>query len=85
MSILTKDLIQPYCLWVNFFLLFFCIFSHAQEYPSKPIKIVVGSVPGGSPDFIARSLAQSMSELIKMPVVVENRPGAGNTRAAKRH
>ncbi len=82
MSTLKKDLTQPYCFWVHFFLLFFCIFSHAQEFPSKPIKIVVGYVPGGSPDFIARTLAQRMSELIKEPVVVDNKPGAGGSTAA---
>jgi tripartite-type tricarboxylate transporter receptor subunit TctC len=54
----------------------------AEEYPAKPIKIVVGYVPGGSPDFIARTVAQRMSELIKVPVLVENKPGAGGSTAA---
>ena len=54
----------------------------AQDYPSKPIKIVVGYVPGGSPDFIARTLAQRMSELTKEPVLVDNKPGAGGSTAA---
>jgi len=69
-------------LLISLFAWFYVASSSAQEFPVKPIKIIVGSVPGGSPDFIARALAQSLSELIKLPVVVENRPGAGNTTAA---
>ena len=69
-------------LWVKLLILFFCISSFAQEFPNKPVKIVVGYVPGGSPDFIARTLAQRMSELTKEPVVVDNKPGAGGSTAA---
>jgi tripartite-type tricarboxylate transporter receptor subunit TctC len=54
----------------------------AEDYPAKPIKIIVGYVPGGSPDFIARTLAQRMSEIIRQPVLVENKPGAGGSTAA---
>lgn len=53
----------------------------AQEYPSKPVKIIVGYVPGGGPDFVARSLGQKLSEILGQPFVVENRPGAGATTA----
>jgi tripartite-type tricarboxylate transporter receptor subunit TctC len=56
--------------------------SYSQEFPSKPIKIIVGYVPGGSPDFIARTLAQRMSDFSKVPVLVENKPGAGGSTAA---
>lgn len=59
-----------------------CGFCVAQDYPFKPIKIVVGYVPGGSPDFIARALAQSMSDLTNQSVLVENKPGAGGMTAA---
>jgi tripartite-type tricarboxylate transporter receptor subunit TctC len=61
---------------------FFLDSCFAEEYPTKPIKIVVGYVPGGSPDFIARTVAQRISELIKVPVLVENKPGAGGSTAA---
>ena len=53
----------------------------AQEWPSRPVKIIVGYVPGGGPDFVARAFAQKLSDLLGQPFVVENRPGAGATTA----
>ena len=47
----------------------------AQSFPDRPIKIVVPLPPGGSPDTIARTLAQHLQETWKQPVVVENRTG----------
>jgi tripartite-type tricarboxylate transporter receptor subunit TctC len=49
----------------------------AQPYPSKPIKVVVPSPPGGPPDLIIRMLMPRMSAGLGQPVVVENRGGAG--------
>jgi len=54
----------------------------AQEYPSKPIRMVVGFPPGGGTDVVARILAPRMSELLGQPIVIENRPGATGTLAA---
>lgn len=56
---------------------------HAQEYPSKPIKIIVGYAAGGAVDLIARSLAKGMSETLGQPIVVENKPGGGTNIATK--
>ncbi|RZI96805.1 MAG: tripartite tricarboxylate transporter substrate binding protein [Variovorax sp.] len=54
-----------------------------QDYPSRPIKIVLGFPPGGSTDLSARRVAEQLSRQMGQPFVVENRPGAsGNIGAA---
>ena len=55
----------------------------AQDYPAKPIQIVVSVSAGGSIDTIARAYGEALSEKLGQPVVVENKPGAnGNIAAA---
>ena len=56
-------------------LLFAVTLAHAQQFPSKPIHVVVPSPPGGPPDLIIRLLAPKMN--FGQPLVIENRPGAG--------
>jgi len=55
---------------------------HAQDYPGKPVRMVVGFPPGGGTDVVARIIAPRYSELLGQSVVIENRPGATGTMAA---
>jgi tripartite-type tricarboxylate transporter receptor subunit TctC len=48
----------------------------ASDYPTKPIRLMVGYAPGGLPDTVARIMGRRLSERLGQPVVVENRPGA---------
>ena len=50
---------------------------YAQDFPTKPVKIVVPQTPGGASDALARIVAQKLSEKWQQPVVIENRAGAG--------
>jgi len=56
--------------------------AHAQSYPTKMVRIVIGLPPGGSMDVTARLLADRMREDMGQQVIVENRPGASSTIAA---
>jgi len=51
--------------------------AHAQAYPAKTIRVIVAYPPGGQSDLITRLVARKLGSLLAVPVVVENRPGAG--------
>lgn len=55
----------------------------ADTYPSKPIRIFIGTAPGGGTDGIARLLGDALSTTLKVPVVIENRPGASGQMASE--
>ena len=57
--------------------------ARAQAYPSRPIRWIVGFVPGGATDIIARLMGQWLSERLGQSVVIENRPGAGSNIATE--
>jgi tripartite-type tricarboxylate transporter receptor subunit TctC len=52
------------------------------DWPSRPIRILVGSAPGGGTDAMARAVGDRLGPALKVPVVIDNRPGASNTLAA---
>jgi tripartite-type tricarboxylate transporter receptor subunit TctC len=51
--------------------------ARAQTYPARPIRLIVGTTAGSSPDIIARLIGQSLSERLGQPLIIDNRPGAG--------
>jgi tripartite-type tricarboxylate transporter receptor subunit TctC len=70
--------------WRLFFSLSLLIFSfpvNAQNYPNKPIRLVVPFAPGGSSSIVARSIAAEMEKGLGQPIVIDNKPGGGGNVA----
>jgi tripartite-type tricarboxylate transporter receptor subunit TctC len=75
---MTRSKIAGFCLSLTVFAAF-ATAAQAQSaaaYPNKPIRLIVPAAPGGSLDLIGRSVGQKLSEGLRQPVVVENKPGA---------
>ena len=51
------------------------------DWPTRPVRMLVGSAPGGGTDAMARAVADRLAPLLRQPVIVENRPGVSNTLA----
>ena len=56
--------------------------AQSTDWPLRPVRMLVGSAPGGGTDAMARAVADRLGPALKQPVVVDNRPGASNTLAA---
>src|SRR5215472_17261408 len=57
--------------------------AHALDYPTRPVKLVLGFTPGGPADILARLVSQRLGERLGQPFVIENRPGGGTTIATE--
>jgi tripartite-type tricarboxylate transporter receptor subunit TctC len=57
--------------------------AHAQSFPTKPIRLIIPFVAGGSSDIVGRAIGSKFSELLGQPAVVENKPGANGAIAAE--
>ena len=68
--------------WLALIAAVFASAAIAQTFPDRPVKIIVPLPPGGSPDTIARTLAQNLQDTWKQPVVVENRTGGSQNIGA---
>jgi len=68
---------------VFIFLLLACSFVSAQQYPAKPVRVVIPYPPGSTPDIVGRTLSMKLQEALAQPFVVENRTGAGGNIGAE--
>ena len=66
-----------------FLVLLFALSAWAQDYPTRPVRVLVPFPPGGAPDLVGRTLAQRLAERLGQPFVVENRTGAGGNIATE--
>lgn len=68
-----------FCGWVGFFALIASPLAYPQQYPLRPVRIIVPTAPGGGADLVGRVLAQKLTRTFGQSFVVDNRGGAGTT------
>ena len=69
--------------YLSLFIICFCSWVHAQQYPNKAVKVVIPYPPGSTPDIVGRTLSTKLQEALGQPFVVENRTGAGGNIGAE--
>src|SRR5262245_43836973 len=69
--------------WIGLALSIFSTLACAQQYPTKPIRMIAPFPPGGGTDMLSRLLAVPMAQTLGQPVIVDNRPGAGGAIGAE--
>ena len=62
---------------------FFCAVVHAQEYPAKPLRLIVPWPPAGPSDILARALSHKLTDTLRQPIVIDNRAGASGIIGAE--
>lgn len=82
MSIARRRLVGSACLATLALAAPLAAMAQTAWQPTKPVKLIVPYPPGGSSDIIARAISQPLSEALKQPVIVENRPGANGNLGA---
>src|SRR3954453_5247570 len=68
---------------ISLCLLLACLTASAQSFPTKPIRVIIPFVAGGSSDIVGRAIGSKFQELLGQPAVVENKPGANGAIAAE--
>ena len=64
-------------------LLAVCVSGFAQEFPARPLRLIVASGAGGGTDIAGRNVAKTLTDQLRVPAFVENRPGAGSATGSE--
>lgn len=62
--------------WVTLLFLVFSLTASAQDYPNRPVHMIIPFAPGGASDFVGRIIQPGLAEALGQPIVIDNRPGA---------
>jgi tripartite-type tricarboxylate transporter receptor subunit TctC len=69
--------------WICLVAVLLTVSAHAQQYPSRPVRLIVAFPPGGAVDLTARIVGRHLQEVLGQPIVIDNKPGAGGIIASE--